>query len=160
MWIGGDELPDRVPNAVTRFPQGPGASPGFLLWRVTLRWQRAMTAALAPLDITHVQLVILACTWWLTERGDAPNQLAVAAQAGTDPQMTSQVVRRLEAKGLLERHVDPRDSRGRTVVPTRRGIALARKAIAAVEDADETFFAAAMSPALLRTLTQLARQPG
>jgi len=56
--------------------------------------------------------------------------------------------------------VDPRDSRGRTVVPTRRGIALTRKAIAAVEDADETFFAAAMSPALLRTLTQLARQPG
>ncbi len=145
---------------MTRFPQGPGTSPGFLLWHVTLRWQRAMTAALAPLDITHVQFVLLACTWWLTERGDAPNQLAVAAQAGTDPQMTSQVVRRLEAKGLLERHVDPRDSRARTVVPTRRGIALTRKAIAAVEDADETFFAAAMSPALLRTLTQLARQPG
>jgi len=145
---------------VTRFPQGPGESPGFLLWHVTLRWQRAVTAALAPLDITHAQFVILACTWWLSERGDPPNQLAVAAQAGTDPQMTSQVVRRLEAKGLVERHADPRDSRARLVVPTRRGIALTRKAIAAVEDADETFFAAAMSPALLRTLTQLANQPG
>ncbi len=143
-----------------RLPQGPADSPGFVLWHVALRWQRAVTAALAPLDITHVQFAILACTWWLTERGDAPNQLAIAAEAGTDPQMTSQVVRRLESKGLVERRVNSRDSRARRVVPTRRGIALARTAIAAVADADETFFATTMSPALLRTLTRLARQPG
>ena len=127
---------------------------------MALRWQRAVTAALAPLDITHVQFVILTSAWWLTERGDAPNQHAIADEAGTDPQMTSQVVRRLEAKGLIERRVDPRDSRARSVLPTRRGIALARTAIAAVEEVDETFFDATMSPAMLRSLTQLARRRG
>ena len=43
----------------------PEDSPGFLLWHVTLRWQRDIAAALAPLDLTHVQFVLLATTWWL-----------------------------------------------------------------------------------------------
>ena len=49
----------------SRLP-GPERSPGFLLWRVTLAWQRAMRAALAPHDLTHVQFVLLTTTWWLT----------------------------------------------------------------------------------------------
>ncbi|WP_244312125.1 hypothetical protein [Streptomyces griseofuscus] len=35
----------------------PGDSPGFLLWHATLRWQRDIATALAPLDLTHVQFV-------------------------------------------------------------------------------------------------------
>jgi hypothetical protein len=45
---------------VTRYPEGPAASPGFLLWHLTLAWQRAVTAVLEPLDLTHVQFVLLA----------------------------------------------------------------------------------------------------
>lgn len=48
---------------MTRYPDGPATSPGFLLWHVTLRWQRAITAALRPLDLTHVQFVLLASAW-------------------------------------------------------------------------------------------------
>jgi DNA-binding MarR family transcriptional regulator len=135
----------------TRFPEGPAASPGFLLWHVTLAWQRAIAAALAPLDLTHVQFVLLACVWWLDEQGEAPNQLALARQAGTDVKMTSQVVRRLEAKGLIERTVDPTDTRARRLRPTAAGARLARRAIAAVEDVDAAFFGAhagTMTPAL------------
>ena len=33
-------------------PIDPNDSPGFLLWHVTLRWQRDIAAALAPLDLT------------------------------------------------------------------------------------------------------------
>ena len=80
---------------MTRFAGGPIDTPGFLLWHATLRWQRTVAAALAPLGLTHVQFVLLACTWWLNEHGDPPNQLALATQAGTDVKMTSQVVRRL-----------------------------------------------------------------
>ena len=79
----------------------PEGSPGFLLWHVTLRWQRAIVAALAPLELTHVQFVLLASTWWLNEHGEDPNQLTLARQAGTDVKMTSQVLARLEAKDLL-----------------------------------------------------------
>src|SRR5919108_651921 len=64
-----------------------------------------------PIDLTHVQFVLLACTWWLNEQGERPNQVAVAAQAGTDIKMTSQVLRNLERKGLVEREVDTVDTR-------------------------------------------------
>ena len=121
---------------MTRYPQGPAASPGFLLWHLTLACQRAVTAALEPLGLTHVQFVLLACTWWLSSQGQVPNQLQLARQAGTDDKMTSQVVRRLEAKGLLQRQLDPGDSRAKRLRLTAEGQRLARRAIAAVERAD------------------------
>jgi DNA-binding MarR family transcriptional regulator len=140
-------------------PLDPIESPGFLLWHATLRWQRPITAALKPFGLTHVQFVLLACTWWLTEQGRRPNQAAVAAQTGTDVKMTSQVVRSLERKGLLEREVDPADSRARRLRPTRRGAALAPRAVAVVERVDSEFFAGIPQPQALRLLTRLARIP-
>ena len=125
---------------VTRYPEGPAASPGFLLWHLTLAWQRAVTAVLEPLDLTHVQFVLLACAWWLGSHGQVPNQLELARQAGTDVKMTSQVLRRLEAKGLLQREVDPGDTRARRLRLTAEGRRLARRAITVVEEADARFF--------------------
>ena len=118
----------------------PDDSPGFLLWHVTLRWQRDITAALAPLDLTHVQFVLLATTWWLNSRGQHPNQLTVARQAGTDVKMTSQVLRKLETKGLIRRDVDTADTRAKRLRVTGRGADLAVQALAAVEAADAKFF--------------------
>ena len=103
-------------------------SPGFLLWHATLRWQRSMAEALEPLGLTHVQFVLLASTWWLCEH------------AGTDPMMTSQVARTLVSKGLLVREVDPDDGRAWRLRLTRAGTTLARRAVAAVEDADSAYF--------------------
>ncbi|OLE21077.1 MAG: MarR family transcriptional regulator [Actinobacteria bacterium 13_1_20CM_3_71_11] len=130
----------------------PEDSPGFLLWHVTLRWQRDIAAALAPLDLTHVQFVLLATTWWLNSHGQDPNQLAVARQAGTDVKMTSQVLRKLEDKGLVKREVDPGDTRARRLRVTARGAKLAQRAIAVVEEADTAFFKAAPDRAALLTM--------
>ncbi len=135
----------------------PAESPGFLLWHATLRWQRAVTAALAPLDLTHVQFVLLACAWWAGRQGEPPNQLALAGQAGTDVKMTSSVLAALERKGLIQRETDPRDTRAKRVVVTERGAALAPRAIEAVEQADAEFFQPVKAQdalALLRRLTQ------
>lgn len=118
----------------------PDESPGFLLWHVTLRWQRDIAAALAPLDLTHVQFVLLATTWWLNSHGEEPNQLSVARQAGTDVKMTSQVLRKLEAKALIRREVDAADTRAKRLRVTDRGAQVARQAVAAVETADAAFF--------------------
>ncbi|MER8095833.1 MarR family winged helix-turn-helix transcriptional regulator [Streptomyces goshikiensis] len=134
----------------------PGESPGFLLWHVTLRWQRDIAAALTPLDLTHVQFVLLACTWWLNGQGERPNQLAVARQAGTDVKMTSQVLRTLEKKGLLEREVDPADTRAKRLRVTTLGAELAPRAIAAVEEVDARFFAPAPTEAAVSLLARLA----
>lgn len=115
-------------------------SPGFLLWHATLRWQRAMAEALAAYDVTHVQFVLLASTWWLCEHGGPPRQRDLAEHAGTDPMMTSQVVRALVAKDLLVREVDPDDARAWRVRPTAAGTDLAQRAVAAVEAADTAYF--------------------
>lgn len=139
---------------MTRFPGGPGESPGFLLWRTTLQWQRNIAAALGPLDLTHVQFVLLACAWWLDGQGETPNQLALATQAGTEPKMTSEVVRKLEAKGLIERRIDPADTRAKHLVITGAGKRLARRAIAKVEAVDEETFGSA-APALTKALRRI-----
>lgn len=136
----------------------PAESPGFLLWHATLRWQRAVTAALAPLDLTHVQFVLLACAWWAGRQGEPPNQLTLAGQAGTDVKMTSSVLAALERKGLVRRETDPRDTRAKRVAVTERGAALAPQAIEAVEAADAEFFRPVKAPDALELLRRLAAE--
>jgi DNA-binding MarR family transcriptional regulator len=137
-------------------PLHPGDSPGFLLWHATLRWQRGITAALTPLNLTHVQFVLLACAWWLNNRGEHPNQLTLARQAGTDVKMTSQVLRTLEDKGLIEREIDPADTRAKRLRVTSSGADLAPRAIAAVEQVDAHFFQAVPRDDAITLLTRLA----
>jgi DNA-binding MarR family transcriptional regulator len=120
--------------------EGPDYSPGFWLWHATLRWQREVAAVLAPFGLTHVQFVLLSCAWWLNGHDVIPNQLQLARQAGTDVKMTSQVIRRLEAKGLIARQTDHDDTRAKRLHITEAGGALALRAIKAVEDADAAFF--------------------
>ena len=139
----------------TRF-SGPSESPGLLLWRTTMRWQRVMTAALAPLDLTHVQFVLLASAMWLGRNGEPPNQVQLAAQAGTEVKMTSDVVVRLEAKGLIARETDPRDSRAKVIRITAAGTAAVQSAIVAVETADAAFFEPVDEAQLVGLLQQLA----
>jgi len=73
--------------------------------------------------------------------------------------MTSQVLRKLEAKGLVQREVDAADTRAKRLRATGRGAELAERAIAAVEAADAAFFQAIPdSAALLAMLRPLARR--
>ncbi|MEV7028224.1 MarR family winged helix-turn-helix transcriptional regulator, partial [Kitasatospora sp. NPDC093558] len=107
-------------------------------------------------DLTHVQFVLLACTWWLNAQGEHPNQLALARQAGTDVKMTSQVLRALETKGLIEREVDPADTRAKRLRITATGADLAPRAIAAVEAVDAEFFRPVARDDALTLLRRLA----
>jgi DNA-binding MarR family transcriptional regulator len=133
-------------NARQRQPasvhEAPEQSPGFLLWRTTLRWQRHIQAALRPHDLTHVQFVLLASAWWLDEHEGPPTQTQIAHHAATDPMMTSQVLRRLEDRKLLRRRQDAADSRARRITLTASGRRLLTGALADVETADREFFAA------------------
>jgi len=136
------------PNASS----GPGESPGFLLWQATLRWQRAVSAALAPHELTHVQFVLLTSAWWL-EQNEAPTQRHLADHAATDAMMTSQVLRALEAKALITRTPDPQDRRAKRVRLTQAGQARVAAALPAVDAVDEHFF----QPAPRRQLTSILR---
>lgn len=135
--MGGDQA------AGSRLDSGFGdaeESPGFQLWRVTNRWQSAMRAVLKPFGLTHVQFVLLAALTWLATEGPV-TQKALADHAATDPMMTSQVLRTLEAQGLVERRPHPQDGRARALAVTAEGRELANRAVVAVEACDAEFFA-------------------
>lgn len=119
----------------------PNDNPGFLLWRVTNAWQRQIRASLEPLDLTHVQFVLLASLAWLSKTETIIQQVKLAQHANTDVMMTSQVVRTLETKQYLERHSDPTDARSKLLSITPAGLALVNRAIKAVEAVDQHFFA-------------------
>jgi DNA-binding MarR family transcriptional regulator len=70
--------------------------------------------------------------------------------------MTSQVLRALEQRGLVERPADPTDARARRVVVTSAGAALARRSLRRVEAADAEFFAGTLRVPFLSALNQLA----
>ena len=115
-------------------------STGLLLWQVTNRWQAAQRAALQPFGLTHVQFVLAAALTWLGADGPV-TQRRLADFAGTDPMMTSQVVRVLESQGLVDRSPHPGDGRAWALSVTRKGRSLVNRAIVAVEACDEEFFA-------------------
>ncbi len=140
----------------------PEESPGFLLWQVTLRWQREVSTALQPLGLTHVQFVVLASTWWLNTHDEQPSQAALSVFANIDVKMASQVIRTLERKGLITREIDSADTRARRLVVTEAGAALAPIAIGVVEAVDQallTQLSKSDAHAFTNALRQLRRHP-
>jgi DNA-binding MarR family transcriptional regulator len=121
----------------------PADSPGFLIWQITNLWQRGQRAALKDLGLTHVQFVLLAVLTWLThaEYPEGLSQVQLAQHAQVDVMMTSQVVRALVAKGLLDSTQHPRDARANLLRVTDNGRAIVGPAIQRVEAADRAFFA-------------------
>ena len=102
----------------TRF-EAAEESTGLLLWQVTNRWQAAQRAALQPFGLTHVQFVLVASLAWLGAEGPV-TQRQLADHAGTDPMMTSQVVRTLVDKGLRRAVAPPRGRPGVVALGDRR----------------------------------------
>lgn len=145
----------------TEFADAAG-SPGLALWRVTNAWQRVVRAALAPHGLTHVQFVLLASLTWMN-RAEPISQRDLAAHAGTDVMMTSQVLRALEVKGYVTRTPHPTDGRAIILAPTAAGIELANRANADVEAADREYFAvlgAQEQAEFIRSLAALDRRLG
>ena len=160
-------MPDR---GVTSDPAGPGGplrppygradeSTGLLLWQVTNRWQAAQRAALKPFGLTHVQFVLAAALTWLGADGPV-TQRRLADFAGTDPMMTSQVVRALSGRGLVARTAHRDDGRAWSLEITGEGAALVNRAIVAVEAVDDAFFGplGRSRPAFTRSLAALERR--
>ena len=133
-------------------------SPGFLLWRVSTLWRKTIETVLKPLGLTHPQFVILATTGWLTRMGKRASQAEIGRQAALDPNTTSQILRGLQAKGLIERSHNI-DERSKYPILTATGVESLAKAMVAVESADTAFFASVdlKGSEMLQTLQILAR---
>lgn len=131
-------------SRISRFA-APKCSPGFLLWQVSLKWRRKIETALAPLNLTHPQFVLLASIGWLTRQHNDVTQAELARHCGMDVNMTSQVLRTLEQKGWIERQRRQGDERSKFPRLTENGAKLIEQAIPLVEKVDDAFFGSAGS---------------
>lgn len=128
---GSPPLPSRVAD--------PAESPGFLLWKISNAWQRRQRIALQAYGLTHSQFVVLATATWFSA-SETLTQSRISQLSGIDPMTTSQVLRALQAASLIQRVSHPKDPRAKSILVTRAGRDLARKALVVVEETDAAFF--------------------
>lgn len=119
----------------------PKLSPGYGLWLVSNRWQRLINQALAPLELTHLQFVLLASLGWLSRSpGTVVTQVQLARHAGSEAMTTSNALKLLERKMWVERRPHPTDTRANVLSLTPSGRALMAEAVRRVEATDREFF--------------------
>jgi DNA-binding MarR family transcriptional regulator len=112
-------------------------TPGYLIWRLSMKWRASVDAAVAPLGLTHAQYTVLASLRGITQSGQSPSQRQLADYTGLDPIYISKLVRRLESAGLIERAPDPDDSRAVTLTITVQGARVVDHAIGIVRQLQE-----------------------
>jgi len=117
---------------MTWFPETP--TPGFLVWRLAMKWRVAVDRALAPLGLTHAQYTVLASLYGMDRAGLRPSQRELADHVGLEPIYVSKLARALEADGLLTRTEHPADTRAVQLALTDRGKKVAQEAIGIVHD--------------------------
>ncbi|WP_251095962.1 MarR family transcriptional regulator [Streptomyces sp. Caat 7-52] len=109
------------------------ATPGFLVWRLSMKWRVAVDRAVAPLGLTHAQYSLVASLHGMQRSGLRPSQRRLADHTGLEALYVSKLARGLEAAGLLERTRDPADPRAVQLALTEEGRETTRRAIDIVQ---------------------------
>src|SRR5690242_4448612 len=109
------------------------ATPGFLVWRLSMKWRVAVDRAVAPLGLTHAQYSLMASLYGMQRSGERPSQRRLADHTGLEPLYVSKLARALETAGLLERTRDPRDPRAVQLALTEQGHEVTGRAIKVVQ---------------------------
>ena len=115
-------------------------SSGFLLWQVTNLWQREIKKSLEKYNLTHSQFVLLASIYWLSLHDQEITQIVLSSHTKIDPMTTSQVLRTLQSKKLLQRQEHHTDTRAKMVALTDEGKKIIKQAVKTVEKFDDDFF--------------------
>lgn len=117
--------------AMSTVPEGP--TPGFLVWRLSMKWRVAVDRAVAPLGLTHAQYSLLSSLLGMERSGLRPSQRQLADHTGLEALYVSKLARTLEAAGLIERDRDPVDTRAVHLSLTDHGREVTRRAITVVQ---------------------------
>ena len=118
----------------------PEQSPGFLLWKTTITWQRVIKKALEPYDIAHSQFVIMAILLWLQNQNQEVTQTDIIQMSKLDKMTVSKSCKKLVGMKLVNRHENQKDSRAKSIQLTKSGIYLAKKLVPLIEQIDAIFF--------------------
>lgn len=132
-------------NTINFHFQNPEESSGYLLWQVSMLWQRKMKRALDEVDLTHTQFVLLAALAWLSKNSETVTQVDIANHSNTDRMMVSKVLRTLQNKGFITRQEHLTDTRAKIISLSKSGQNILQKAIKIVEETDNSFFSALQS---------------
>src|SRR5437016_4354741 len=122
-----------MPRRVSLMKLPSSATPGYLVWRLAMKWSAACDRAVAPMGLTQAQYALMASLYGLSRAGGRPSQRELADVAGLDPIFVSKLARTLENRGLLRRDTHPSDSRAVQLSLTELGIQAVVPAIAAVQ---------------------------
>jgi DNA-binding MarR family transcriptional regulator len=118
---------------VSDTPAPLGPTPGYLVWRLANKWRTAVDQALAPLNLTHAQYVLLASLSGMERSGRQPSQRELADHTGLEALYVSKLARSLESAGLVGRTRDTEDTRVVRLALTDEGRTTVRPAIDAVQ---------------------------
>lgn len=120
-------------------PDKPEDNLGFLLWQITMTWQRQLNRALDKIDLTHTQFAIISALRSLLKESNTVTQKAIAERSNTDAMMVSKVLRTLEKKGFVERKEHQTDTRAKCVFLTSKGISTFQNAFKITSAANQDF---------------------
>ena len=105
----------------------PENAVGFVLWRMTHRFQRGVEQALRPLDLTHLQFTVLALAAWMSREGRVVVQAELARFGDIHPMQVSLVLKALERKGMVRRA--KAQGAAKAVTITHQGLQSLREAL-------------------------------
>jgi DNA-binding MarR family transcriptional regulator len=117
----------------------PENNGGFVIWQVSMLWQRKLKSALDTLDITHAQFLLLAALDFLSSQKNIVSQQDLARHCRIDKMMTSKILRTMQKKGLLTRKKNKMDTRSKTLVLSDEGNDTLSKALKMVDKVDTDF---------------------
>jgi DNA-binding MarR family transcriptional regulator len=81
----------------------PENNGGFVMWQVSMLWQRKLKFELDKLDLTHAQFLLLAALDYLSGQKNIVSQQDLAKHIRIDKMMTSKILRTMQKKGFLTR---------------------------------------------------------
>lgn len=130
-------------------------SPMFAIHRTSRRFDSLATRSLAVDEIGFLEALVLAALFFEAPRPIKPSQLAEAF--ATTRGSLSHCISSLEAKGLLQRKIDPNDARAYLLTLKPLGKRCALRAIASLDRMQKEFEDELGKPALAETLASLGR---
>ncbi|WP_298163265.1 MarR family winged helix-turn-helix transcriptional regulator [Brevundimonas sp.] len=113
---------------------------GYQLRLMSSIWHRKLNAGLAEIDLTEMQFVLLIGLGWLLEanvKGVTQRELADAC--GCSTALASQVMQKLDKKGLVDISSHAKDARARVVSLSKTGEERLKQAVGILRKADEEF---------------------
>ena len=132
------EAPQKTSNSRHPFSD-PENNAGFVMWQVSMLWQRKLKGELDKLEITHAQFLLLAALDYQSTQKKIVSQQDLATHCRIDKMMTSKILNIMQKKGLITRRKNKMDTRSKTLMLSEEGERILKAALKAVDRVDGDF---------------------